>query len=133
VHLLSRQIFILKTLIHFCLGVEVKKAGGESLKNPIKVAAEQTLARNQLLGRLHRNILVGPGWTYVRVVALPLVTSLPDQLEICDQCRRYVLDQTRLRTGLTDWLASSLGPAKYARDHQYENLVTRSPGCRRKS
>ena len=107
---------------YFYLGVEVKS--GNTLSK-IKEGAKQNKEGNQLLGRWHRDIL-SPDWTYERVVALPMVESLPTfPHPICASCEPYVLDGSRLKKGLRDWLAGSQ-PAPHPVDHQYEILLTRN-------
>jgi hypothetical protein len=74
-----------------------------NFQNQIKEAAKQVRHVNEVLGRLHSNLLTGD-WTYVRTLALPMVPAseidkLPANQKLCDNCRKFVLDQTILRSG----------------------------------
>ena len=98
------------------------KRTDKQIVHRINQAAKLMKKRNQLLGQLHRNIL-GPDWTFDRVVTLPMVDSLPDLSDLCGHCRPYVLDRSGLEDKLTLFLAGQ--PASHHVDHQYKNLVTR--------
>ena len=86
----------------------------------LKEAASQTKRRNQLLSKLHEDILPSD-WSYVRALALPLVPSYKawkenkkdknqnnnkknqPELQVCDNCRSYILDRNRLEL-VPQWL-----------------------------
>ena len=94
----------------------------------INNAAKQNRERNELLGRWHGDIL-GPDWTYERVVALPMVDSLGQPpVPLCGNCKPYVLDGSSLenRKNLKDWLAGQPGQSVHPVDHQYKNLLVRN-------
>ena len=102
--------------------MEVKSGNSQDVINN---AAKQNRERNELLGRWHGDIL-GPDWTYERVVALPMVDSLgPLPVPLCRNCEPYVLDGSSLenRSDLKNLLA---GQPVHPVDHQYKNLLVRN-------
>ena len=99
---------------------------GTSIIGVIKKGASQTKIHNRILGRLHADIL-GPEWTYVRTVAVPMVPTL-DPGSLCPNCRTFVLDWKGLNNGVKDWLAACRGPALIPRStEEYTILLTRYP------
>ena len=99
---------------------------GTSIIGVIKKGASQTKIHNRILGRLHADIL-GPEWTYVRTVAVPMVPTL-DSGSLCLNCRTFVLDWKGLNNGVKDWLAACRGPALIPRStEEYTILLTRYP------
>ena len=117
--------------------IEVKSAdhATKNVHQKIKEAANQTKRRNELLGKLHADILLSD-WTYVRALALPMLSSWETwekekspQLLICRNCRNFILDQARLNdlAGWLNWLMNQR-PHNFPVNTQYSNLLTRIIG-----
>jgi hypothetical protein len=85
-------------------------------QNIVRKGADQTRKLNQLLGKLHVDIL-GQDWRFVRGVALPNTKQLPDHVQLCEACRQYVLDGSSLQGAQENWAAALMGPPGIL-DHQ---------------
>jgi len=116
----------------------VKSAGHETknIHQKLKEAAGQTARRNMLFGRLHSDIL-HPDWSYVRVLALPMLLSWEtwekkhsSKLIVCNNCRQFILDQNQLNdlVGWLVWLQKQVRKDQFSVDDQYSNLLTRIIG-----
>jgi hypothetical protein len=113
------------------------KSAEDTTKNvhqKLKEAALQMARRSQVLKRFHEDIL-DSNWSYVRVLALPLISSWEDhqssrsRLEVCRYCRRFILDVSS-HDNLHAWFKKliAMQPKHFPVDHQYENLLTRIVG-----
>jgi hypothetical protein len=114
--------------------IEVKSVRDESqavVRRRLTEAAEKMAVRNEVFRKQHRDILPTE-WTYVRAVALPMLSSWKDfpNLQVCDMCSEFVLDQNRLKN-MENWLRWVKGQGHQVPtpvDDQYQNLLNRIIG-----
>jgi len=127
------DILIVFPTSHRIIDIEVKSTDAESENTgkDIQNAAQQTARRNKLFQKLHQDILSSE-WTYIRAVALPLVSSLKDipSLKICTRCREYILDRGQLNSSLEAWMTTTRQQGHQASStmDQFRNLLTRIVG-----